>query len=169
MKFVISTFLGVIFLLDVIFMMGCGAAPTGSQALSSSSAASAGSQQQETPPSYTKIKMTFQGHVATAELFDNPTSRDFISLMPLTLHFKDFNETEKIADPPRKISTAGMPDGFEPRAGDLALFAPWGNISVFYKPFRYSEKLVPIGQITSGLDELKNMKGDFDMTFEVVE
>ena len=91
-----------------------------------------------------KIKLFFDGKEANAELIDNPASRDFLSLLPLTMHFKDFNRTEKIADLPRKLSKEKAPARFEPKAGDLAVYAPWGNISVFYQSFRYSEYLIPM-------------------------
>src|SRR3712207_8350684 len=46
--------------------------------------------------------------VGDAELIvrtaDNPTSRDFVSLLPLTLDFRDFNAMEKIGDLPRRRS-----------------------------------------------------------------
>jgi hypothetical protein len=45
-------------------------------------------------------------------------------------------------------------DGFEPSAGDIAFYAPWGNLAVFYRGFRYSPGLVSLGRIDSGLETL---------------
>lgn len=115
-----------------------------------------------------KIRMTFDGGEAIAELYDNPTSRDLVSMLPLTLSFKDFNGTEKIAYPPRKLSTEKAPDGIDPSEGDLTLYAPWGNLAIFYHDFRYSPGLVSIGHITSGLEKLAKMNGDFSVRIEAV-
>ena len=43
---------------------------------------------------------------------------------------------------------------FEPSAGDIAFYAPWGNLAVFYRGFRYSPGLVLLGRIDTGLEML---------------
>lgn len=116
----------------------------------------------------TRIKMSFDGKEAIAELYDNPTSRDFAAMLPVTFRFKDYNGTEKIADPPRALSLEKAPKGFAPSAGDLTLFAPWGNLAIFYRDFRYSEGLVSIGRLTSGMETLANMKEDFTVHIELI-
>ncbi|WP_093796514.1 cyclophilin-like fold protein [Sporomusa acidovorans] len=88
--------------------------------------------------------------------------------MPMRLHFKDYNETEKIADPPKTLSKENAPEGFAPKPGDLAVYGPWGNVSVFYKEFRYSKGLIPMGHFISGLENLAGMNGEFDAKVEVV-
>ena len=114
------------------------------------------------------VKFTFAGKEAIAELEDNSTSRDFLQSMPMTLHFKDFNKTEKIADPPKTLSKANAPEGFVPKPGDLAVYGPWGNVSVFYKDFRYSKGLILMGHFISGLENLAGMDGEFDAKVEVI-
>ena len=42
-------------------------------------------------------------------------------------------------------------------AGTLALYAPWGNLSVFYKPFRESRGLVPLGRFVEGADKISTL------------
>jgi NAD(P)-dependent dehydrogenase (short-subunit alcohol dehydrogenase family) len=80
------------------------------------------------------------------------TSRDFISLLPLTLTVEDYNGTEKISNLAKKLSTKGAPDGVDPSVGDLAYYAPWGNLAIFYKDFGYSAGLVKLGRIDSGAE-----------------
>jgi hypothetical protein len=59
-----------------------------------------------------KIRMDVNGTRVTATLDDdNETSRDFISLLPLTLTVEDYNGTEKISNLAKKLSTKGAPDG----------------------------------------------------------
>jgi hypothetical protein len=99
-----------------------------------------------------KIGMDVDGTRVTATLDDSATSRDLASLLPLTLTLDDYNGTEKISDLPKKLSTQGAPEGVAPAAGDIAYYAPWGNLAIFYKDFGYSHGLVKLGRIDSGVD-----------------
>ena len=85
-----------------------------------------------------KIRMDVDGTRITATLDENATSKDSASLLPLTLTLDDYNGTEKISDLPKKLSTRGAPEGVEPAAGDIAYYAPWGNLAIFYRGFAYS-------------------------------
>ena len=107
---------------------------------------------QETPTM--KLRLTVEGKAIEATLLDNATARDFASLLPLTLTLEDYNATEKISYLPRKLSTAGAPAGVDPASGDIAYYAPWGNLAIFYKDFGYSKGLIRFGRIDSGLDAL---------------
>src|SRR5947207_4736688 len=71
-----------------------------------------------------KLKITIGEKVLIATLYDNPTTRDFISLLPLTLTLTDYNGTEKISDLPKKLSTKNAAAGYEPSVGDITLYAP---------------------------------------------
>ena len=90
-------------------------------------------------------------------------------MLPLTLTFEDFNNTEKIATLPSELSTEGLPSGYTPETGDFAYYAPWGNISVFYEDFRYSNSLYKLGTIESGTEILGNIDEDFEVTIERVD
>ena len=85
---------------------------------------------------------------------DNETSRDFISLLPLTLTLEDYNRTEKISNLSKKLTTKDAPAGIDPSIGDITYYAPWGNFAIFYKDFGYSKGLIRLGRIDSGLDAL---------------
>lgn len=106
-------------------------------------------------PSTMKIRLRVNGKSITATLDDNATARDFLSLLPMTLALEDYAATEKIAYPPRKLSTAGSPAGSDPSVGDIAYYAPWGNLAIFYKDFGYSRGLVILGKIDSGMEALE--------------
>ena len=114
-----------------------------------------------------KIRLTIGSKAITATLNDNPTSRDFVSLLPLTLPLEDHAATEKIARPPRKLSTAGAPAGADPSVGDIAYYAPWGNLAMYYKDFEYSPGLVLLGRIDSGV-ELLRAPGAVSVTIEAI-
>jgi hypothetical protein len=102
-----------------------------------------------------KIRMDVEGMPLTASLDDTEAARDFVSLLPLALTLEDYASTEKIADLPRKLSTKGAPAGTAAVAGDFSYYAPWGNLALFYKPFRYSDGLVRLGTIDSGVEALR--------------
>lgn len=101
-----------------------------------------------------KIRISFDGAVLTGSLNNSKAARDFAAILPLTLTLQDYNGTEKISDLPRRLSREGAPDGFEPIAGDIAFYGPWGNLAVFYRGFRYSPGLVSLGHIDAGLEIL---------------
>jgi hypothetical protein len=115
-----------------------------------------------------KISMRVQEKIITATLMDNATSRDFVSLLPMKLRLKDYAATEKVSDLPRKLSTEGAPAGSTPSVGDIAYYAPWGNLAIFYGDFRYSTGLITLGKIDSEIKAL-NVPGSAEVTIELVE
>ena len=106
------------------------------------------------PASGTKIRMKVGDRVVTATLIDNATSRDLVSMLPLTVTLEDHAATEKIGYLPRKLSTEGAPAGSDPALGDVAYYAPWGNLALYYKDFHHSSGLIILGRIDSGLEAL---------------
>jgi hypothetical protein len=102
-----------------------------------------------------KIRLKLENTTLAATLEDNATSRDFVSLLPLTLTLKDHADTEKVSDLPKKLSTQGAPSGHDPEVGEIAYYAPWGNLALYVKNFEYSSGLVKLGKIDSGVEALK--------------
>ena len=94
-----------------------------------------------------KLDITTDKGVVHARLYDNAAVKDFIAMLPLTVTLEDYNKTEKIAGLPKRLSTSGAPDGYTPHKGDIAFYAPWGNLCIFYRDFRYSPALVQLGKI----------------------
>jgi hypothetical protein len=154
------------FLLSLLFVMtlsvfGCNgndrsAAPTSKPAAEST-----------TPPtSNMKINLKLQDKTLTATLHDTPTARDFASLPPLTLTLEDYSETEKISDLPKKLTREGAPAGADPSVGDIAYYAPWGNLAIFYKDFGYSDGLILLGKLDGGAEAL-SVPGSVQATIEL--
>lgn len=123
----------------------------------------------ESPNEKQIVKMTVGENELYITIYDNPTSRDFLSKLPLTLIFEDYNATEKISYLPETLTTEDAPDSFDPDVGDVALYAPWGNLSVFYKDFRDSAGLVSIGHIDEGIEILTRTDGSFTAVLELIE
>jgi hypothetical protein len=101
------------------------------------------------------IRLTIDGMAIDATLLDNETARDFASLLPLTLTLEDYAATEKISYLPRQLSTAGAPAGVDPAPGDIAYYAPWGNLALFYADGGYADGLVKLGRFDAAFDALK--------------
>ena len=115
-----------------------------------------------------KIRMRLEGRSITATLEESAAARDFLSLLPLSLTLTDYNSTEKVADLPRKLSTAGAPTGVDPDVGDVAYYAPWGNLAIYYRDFGYSRGLVKLGRLDSGVEAL-SVRGPLRVTIERAE
>ena len=115
-----------------------------------------------------KIRMTVNGKPVQATLADNATARDFAALLPLNLVLEDYANTEKIFYFPKKLSTAAAPDGIEPVMGDITYYAPWGNLAIFYRGFRYSPGLIRLGRIESGIEAF-GVSGSLNVTIEALE
>lgn len=101
--------------------------------------------------------------IAQAVLHDNATARDFATLLPLLLRMTDYDATEKTADLPRALTTAGAPDAATPVAGDICLYVPWGNLAIFYGDGVASPGLVRLGRLTDGVQALR-FPGPMDVT-----
>jgi hypothetical protein len=112
-----------------------------------------------------KIRLTFDGKAVDATLLDNTTARDLLSLLPMTLTVEDYASAEKVGYPPRKLSTAGAPAGVDPSVGDIAYYAPWGNLAIFYKDQGYANGLIKLGRIDSGVEALR-VRGSLKVTID---
>jgi len=103
-----------------------------------------------------KIRMDVDGDVVTATLDDTAAARDFAALLPLSLTLRGYADIERIADLPRKLSTAGAPAGMKPKTGDITYYAPWGNLAIFVKDGTGSSRgLVRLGKVDTGLPALQ--------------
>jgi hypothetical protein len=115
-----------------------------------------------------RVRMSFGSDNAVVMLFNNPASREFAAMLPMTLEFEDYAGEEKIAYLPRRLaSPGGAPSETPP--GDFTYYAPWGNLAVFYKGFGRADGLQILGRIESGKDRLAGMKGHFSARLEILE
>ena len=84
---------------------------------------------------------------ATITLNVSAAAQDFARLAPASLTLTDYSRVEKVADLPRKLSTTGAPAGYQPMAGDVCYYAPWGNLAVFLQDFQFANGLVLLGRL----------------------
>jgi hypothetical protein len=101
-----------------------------------------------------RIHVIVGNETLSATLDDTPAGRDFAALLPLEPTLSDYNTTEKVADLPRKLDTSDAPASYTPKTGDITYYAPWGNLAIFYKPFRSSKGLVRLGAFDGPIDAL---------------
>ena len=114
-----------------------------------------------------KIRIEFNGASMTATLYDNPSARDLASMLPLDLTIDDYSNNEKIAYLPRKLSEEGSGPFGNEAPGDLAYYAPWGNLAFFYASYRYSSGLIRLGRIDGDIAPLR-VRGKFDLRIELL-
>ena len=154
-------------LLAVAWAIAFSAASQGAEDAQSTSRAKAATRVLSQGTDAMKIRLTINGKPMTATLVDSVTAREFLALLPMTLTLEDYAHTEKISYLPRKLSTVDAPAGIDPSAGDVAYYAPWGNLAIFYRDFGYSTGLVQLGRIDSGVEMLA-VAGPLKVTIETV-
>ncbi|EMS95573.1 hypothetical protein H009_21076 [Agrobacterium tumefaciens str. Cherry 2E-2-2] len=114
-----------------------------------------------------KIKLTFGEHTMMATLYDNPSARDFASMLPLDLKIADFGSNEKIAYLPRKLTVEGHGPFDNERPYDLCYYIPWGNLAMFYADYRHPG-LIRLGRFDEGYEAL-HIPGEFPLRIERVQ
>ncbi|WP_246683534.1 cyclophilin-like fold protein [Labrys sp. KNU-23] len=110
-----------------------------------------------------RIGISFNRQSMTATLEDNPSARDFASLLPLDdLSIDNYADNEKISYLPRKLTEEGSGPFGDERAGDLCYYAPWGNLAFFYASYRWSRGLIRLGRLDGGFEPLL-VRGKFPL------
>lgn len=115
-------------------------------------------------PTDMKISMIFDKRTMTATLYDNPSARDFYSMLPLDLTISDFANNEKIAHLPRKLTEEGSGPFGNEQPYDLCYYKPWGNLAMFYAGYKH-DGLIRLGRFDEGQDAL-NVRGEFSLRIE---
>ncbi|MBW4528344.1 MAG: hypothetical protein KME18_24720 [Phormidium tanganyikae FI6-MK23] len=121
-----------------------------------------------------KINIKVGDKTVTAMLIDNPTTRDFVSLLPLTLTMNDLFGREKFAHLPRAISQEGERTKTYD-VGDIIYWSPGPDVAIYY---RHDGQAIPepgiitIGKIDAALgafNEAFNVPGSINVTVELIE
>lgn len=115
-----------------------------------------------------KMRITVNGKAITATLIDSETTRDFISLLPLTLTMNDLFGREKFGHLPRAISEEGKrTQTYE--VGDVIYWSPRQDVAMFYRHDGQSipsPGIIVMGKIDSGFEAL-NVPGSIKVTIEL--
>ncbi|MDR6614740.1 MULTISPECIES: cyclophilin-like fold protein [Klebsiella] len=101
-----------------------------------------------------KIEFVFKGVTVVGLLDESAAANAFLAQLPMTVKLEDYGSTEKIAWLPTKLRRADSGASMTPRRGDIAYYAPWGNLAIFREDFRHSPGLVKLGRVVEGLKSL---------------
>ncbi|WP_246679409.1 cyclophilin-like fold protein [Mesorhizobium sp. B2-6-2] len=115
-------------------------------------------------PTDMRIRMAFDGRIMTATLYNNPSARDFFSMLPLHLIVSDYAHNEKIAYLPRKLTEEGSGPFGNEQPYDLCYFMPWGNLAMFYADYRHPG-LIRLGRFDEG-EQALHVRGEFPLHIE---
>ena len=143
-------------------------------AIGTSEAETPSSSKPERAPSETshnmKINIKISGKTLTATLADNPTARDFVSLLPLKISMNDLFGREKYSDLPRAISETG-PGTHGYHVGDIAYWSPDHQLAVYYRQDDQtipSPGIIPVAKIDAGIEAFQ-VPGSVKVTIERAE
>lgn len=115
-------------------------------------------------PTDVRIRMSFGDYAMTATLYDNPSARDFASMLPLSLKIEDYGRNEKIVYLPRKLTEVGSGPFGNEQPGDLCYFKPWENLALFYADYKW-DGLIRLGRFDDGFKPLL-VRGEFPVRIE---
>lgn len=150
---------------------GTGAAPAPTAASQPAASQPAASPEAAVSPAE-KVLVRFTPGETTVDVMitpDNPTAKDFLSLLPLTLTLEEFAGKEKLGRLPRDLETAGSP-GSDPEDGDLIYFIPWGNLGFYYNAdgIGYWDQTIHLGTYTATAEQLARLEGG-NVTAQIVK
>ncbi|HEJ8279899.1 cyclophilin [Klebsiella oxytoca] len=101
-----------------------------------------------------KIEFVFKGVTVVGLLDESAAASAFVAQLPMTVKLEDYGSTEKIAWLPEKLREVDAGKSMTPRRGDMAYYAPWGNLAIFREDFRHSPGLIKLGRVEEGLASL---------------
>src|SRR5947209_17452717 len=117
-----------------------------------------------------KINIRASGKTVTATVLDNPTARDFVSLLPLKLTMNDLLGREKFGHLQKALSEKG-PKRNTYEVGDIAYWSPSRDVAIYYHldgETIPSPGVIPIAKITAGT-EVFNVPGTVKVTIEIAQ
>jgi hypothetical protein len=112
------------------------------------------------------INIILADAVITTRLADNATVRDLAAQMPLALIFKDFNQVEKLAKLPRRLSTDVHQLEPTPDVGDIGYYAPSGDLVCYDGDIAHWNGIVRIGRFESTMELISRQDDNFQVTIE---
>lgn len=112
-------------------------------------------------------RMIVDGKQYEFMLNDSVAARNFADRMPFTITLEDYSNTEKIHYFAEPIELGNSKQGHAASSGDITIYAPWGNLALFYQDFPYSDGLVSLGRLVEGGDVLTEHGKAFEARFEL--
>ena len=118
-----------------------------------------------------KIKLSFDNKEVVILVYDNEVSKQFLELLPTNFKFSDFANQEKITYFEKSLNLKNAKSGMIAKAGKMFIYAPWGNMGIFYKDVnnKLDSNLIPLGEVVSGLEFLSSQKSDFEAKIDILK
>ena len=114
-----------------------------------------------------RMRVRFDDQQVTYQLFDNPTTRDLVSMLPAELEIEDFSNNEKIVHLPRRLDEGGFEPFSDETPGDLCYFLGWGNLALFHGDYTFRDDLIRLGHIEGEVTPLLH-NGTYPVRIEMV-
>lgn len=115
------------------------------------------------------ILMRFHEEELIVDMYDNSAAKSFISLLPLTMTFDDYNPSEKtsrLADN-KSLNITDAPSGYAPKAGEIGYYSPWRDVVIYHRDFSYASGIVPLGKVRNGIDKIGTINGKVEIEFTI--
>jgi hypothetical protein len=117
-----------------------------------------------------KIRLKVGDQAIAATLIDSETTRDFVSLLPLTLTMNDLFGREKFGHLPRALSEGGKRTRTY-EVGEVIYWSPGPDVAIFYRQDGSSipsPGSIVMGNVDSGVEAL-NVSGAVKVTIELIK
>ena len=115
-----------------------------------------------------KMNLTVNNKTFSATLDNNATTRELVSMFPLTLNMSDLNSNEKYNYLDTNLTTNESRVS-RINAGDIKLFGS-SCLVVFYKSFNTSYSYTNLGKVDNANDFVNELeRGSVDITFELAD
>jgi hypothetical protein len=118
------------------------------------------------------VTLSIEGEEWSAILKESDVTREFIRLLPLYITLKDYEDSQKISGLPESLRVGSSPAGSDASAGEIAYYAPWDNLVIFYDDVQYTTGLVIMGYIDDNLEaflEILKTYEAVDVRIDLVE
>lgn len=118
---------------------------------------------------FARITLTTGNTVITADLKDNPTTRDFVKSLPVTMTMTRWGEREYYGKTDERLSdNSPSQNGFAD--GDVAYYVPGSSFAVFFNSRINPDisNLIIMGKVTSDLAVFDDLGDSVTMRIEQV-
>lgn len=105
-----------------------------------------------------KIQIENNQTMIVYELNESDGAKQLYEQLPMKVEVENFSTNEKIFYPPKKLDTKDTPMA-NAKTGTLAYYAPWSDVVMFYDDFGKGQGLYELGEVVSGKNDIKNLKG----------
>ena len=104
-----------------------------------------------------KLQVSNNKHKIIFELNNSNAAASLVKQLPLNIKIENYSNDEKIFYPKKlDVSNTPMSQG---RVGDLAYFAPWGDVVMYYGDAGPYDGLYQLGKCISGKNQIAKLKG----------